>query len=151
MYVCFKQVYKTLCIRNVTKQAKYRVQSEPGLYTLQMDQSKQHNNGSLQTSRAASALLVIESVSLWLRALYMVVVDWCIKGPILKKTCFSGLFIYKLVLPQPANSQNEENKQFLHGLCSPPTGKTALLQAVQIQLLSLRNKSHYHRPTSSAR
>ena len=63
---------------------------------------------------------------------------------------FSGLYIYKLVLPEPTNSQNEENKQFLHGLCSPPTGNTALLQAVQIQLLSLCNeRSHYHRPASS--
>ena len=70
----------------------------------------------------------------------------------MKKHVFSGLYIYKLVLSEPANSQNEENKQFLHGLCSPPTGNTALLQAVQIQLLSLHNeRSHYHRPASSER
>ena len=75
-----------------------------------------------------------------------------IEVPYHKKHVFSGLFIYKLVLPEPANSQNEENKQVLHGLCSPPTGKTALLQAVQILLLSLCNeRSHYHRPASSAR
>ena len=52
----------------------------------------------------------------------------------MKKHVFSGLYIYKLVLPEPASSQNEERKQFLHGLCSPLTGNTALLQAVQIQL-----------------
>ena len=50
------------------------------------------------------------------------------KGPILRKTNFlwSGL-THKLVLPEPANSQNEDSKQFLHGLCSPPTGQMALL------------------------
>ena len=69
----------------------------------------------------------------------------------MKKHIFSGLYIYKLVLPEPANSQNEENKRFLHGLCSPPTGKTVLLQAVQIQLLLLRNdRRDFHRPASSA-
>ena len=47
------------------------------------------------------------------------------------KNTFSLVSIYKLVLPEPANSQNDENKRFLHGLCSPPTGRTALLQAVQ--------------------
>ena len=51
----------------------------------------------------------------------------------------SGVYIYKLVLPEPINSQNEESKQFLHSLCSPPTGKTALLQVVKIQLLSFHN------------
>ena len=62
-----------------------------------------------------------------------------------QKHVFSGLYIYKLVLPEPTNSQDEESKQFLHRLCSPHTGKTALLQAVQIQLLSLRNdRSHLH-------
>ena len=46
----------------------------------------------------------------------------------------------------------QENKQFLHGLCSPPTGKKVLLQAVQIQLLLLHNeRSNFHRPASSAR
>ena len=70
----------------------------------------------------------------------------------MKKHVFSGLYIYKLVLPEPTNSQNEENKRVLHGLCSSPTGETWLLQAVQILLLSLRNeKSHFHRPTSSVR
>ena len=53
-----------------------------------------------------------------------------------KKKVFSGPYMYKLVLPEPANTLNEENKWFLHGLCSPPTGKTALLQAVQILLLN---------------
>ena len=50
--------------------------------------------------------------------------------PYYEKHVFSGLYIYKLVFPEPANSQNEENKWFLHGLCNPPTGKTVLLQAV---------------------
>ena len=54
--------------------------------------------------------------------------------PYYEKHVFSGLYIYPLVLPEPTNSQNEESKWVLHGLCSPPTGKTALLQAVQIQL-----------------
>ena len=69
-----------------------------------------------------------------------------------EKHIFSGLHIYKLVLSEPANSQNEESKQVLHGLCSPPTGKTALLQAVQIQLLSLHNERRVvHRPAFSVR
>ena len=69
-----------------------------------------------------------------------------------KKHIFSALYIYKLVLPEPANSLNEENKRVLHGLCSPPTGNTALLQAVQILLLSLHNeRTHYHRLASTAR
>ena len=46
----------------------------------------------------------------------------------MKNTLISGLYIYKLVLPEPTTSQNEESKQVLHGLCS----KTGLLQAVQI-------------------
>ena len=58
----------------------------------------------------------------------------------MKNTFFSGLYIYKLVLPEPANSQNEESKQVRHRFCSPPTGNTALQQAVQIQLLSLHNE-----------
>ena len=67
-----------------------------------------------------------------------------------EKHVLSGLYTYKLVLPEPTNTQNEENKRFLHGLCSPPSGKTMLLQAVQIQLLLLRNeRSHFHRPASS--
>ena len=49
----------------------------------------------------------------------------------MKSKFFYGLYIYKLVLPEPASSQNEESKRFLHGLCSPRTGKTALLHAVQ--------------------
>ena len=53
-----------------------------------------------------------------------------------EKHVSSGLYIYKLVLPEPANSKSGENKRVLHGLCSPPTGNTVLLQAVQIQLLS---------------
>ena len=70
-----------------------------------------------------------------------------LKVPYYEKHVFSGLYIYKLVLPEPANSQNEENKWFLHGLCSPPTGNKELQQAVQNLLLSLRNeRSHYHRP-----
>ena len=44
---------------------------------------------------------------------------------------------------------NKERKQVLHGLCSPTTGKTGLLQAVRIQLLSLHNESRdLHRPAS---
>ena len=67
------------------------------------------------------------------------------------KNTFSLVCTYKLVLSEPTNSQNEENKQFLHVLCSPPTSKMALLLAVQIQLLSLRNqRSHFHRQASSA-
>ena len=53
------------------------------------------------------------------------------------KNTFSLVSTY--INPEPTNSQNEESKLFLHGLCSPPTGKTALLRAVQSQLLSLRN------------
>ena len=45
-----------------------------------------------------------------------------LKVPYYEKHIFSGVYIYKLVLPEPANYQNEENKLFLHGLCSPPTG-----------------------------
>ena len=47
--------------------------------------------------------------------------DWVyvFKVPYYEKHVFSALYIYKLVLPEPANSQNEENKRFLHGLCSP--------------------------------
>ena len=53
-----------------------------------------------------------------------------------------------LSLPTP---RMRGKKQVLHGLCSSPTGKTELLLAVQILLLSLRNKrTHYHRPTSTA-
>ena len=74
-----------------------------------------------------------------------------LKVPYYEKHIFSGLYIYKLVLPEPANSQNEENKWVLHGLCSPPTGKTTLLQAVQIHLLSLRKeRCHLQRLASSA-
>ena len=50
-----------------------------------------------------------------------------LKVPYYEKHIFSGLYIYKLVLPEPANSLNEEKKRFLHGLCSPPTGKPARL------------------------
>ena len=79
-------------------------------------------------------------------------IEFILKVPYHKKHVFSALYIFKLVLPEPANSQKEENKRVLHGLCSPPTGNTALLQAVQILLLSLRNeRSHYHRPASSVR
>ena len=75
-----------------------------------------------------------------------------LKVPYHKNHVFSGVYIYKLVLPEPAIPSNEENKRDLHGLCSPPTGNMELLQAVQIQLLSLRNEgSHYHRPASTAR
>ena len=45
-----------------------------------------------------------------------------LKVPYNEKHVFSGVHIYKLVLPEPASSQNEESKGFLHGLCSPPTG-----------------------------
>ena len=68
-----------------------------------------------------------------------------------EKHIFYSLYIYKLVLPKPANSQNEESVQVQHHLCSPPTGKMVLLQAVQIQLLSLHNsRRDFHRPASSA-
>ena len=51
-----------------------------------------------------------------------------------------------------ANSQNEEIKRVLHGLCSTATGITELLQAVKIQLLSLRyERRDVHRPASFAR
>ena len=33
-----------------------------------------------------------------------------VKGQYCEKQVFSGLYIYKLVLPEPANTQNEENK-----------------------------------------
>ena len=56
-----------------------------------------------------------------------------------------------MVIPEPTNSHNEKSKQFLHGLCSPHTHKKALLQAVQIQLLLLRNvRRDFHGPASSA-
>ena len=75
-----------------------------------------------------------------------------LKVPYYEKHIFSGLYIYEVVLSKPANSQNEKNKWLLHGLCSPPTGKMVLLQAVQIQLLSLHNeRSYLHRTTSSVR
>ena len=90
-------------------------------------------------------------VSCWVKPFISKQLCWLfLKVPYYEKHIFSGLYIYKLVLPEPANSQNEQNKQFLYGLCSPPTGNTALLQAVKIQLLLLRNKrSHLHRQTSS--
>ena len=73
------------------------------------------------------------------------------KVPYYEKHVFSGVYIYKLVLPEPTNSQNMEGKQVLHGLCSPPTCKTGLLQAVQIELLSLHNERRdVHRLASSA-
>ena len=37
-----------------------------------------------------------------------------------------------------SEQQQPTNKRVLHGLCSPPTGKVVLLQAIQIHLLSLR-------------
>ena len=60
-----------------------------------------------------------------------------LKVPYYEKHVFSGLYIYKLVLPEPVNSQNES--------CMV---SKALLQAVQILLLLLRNE---RRPTSSGR
>ena len=85
--------------------------------------------------------LVIIKLSVWLakkkkKILYHISVklnafNIKLKGPISsKKQVFSGLYIYKLVLPEPANSPNEENKRFLHGFCGPPTSNMALLQAV---------------------
>ena len=74
-----------------------------------------------------------------------------LKVPYYEKHVFSGLYIYKPVLPEPVNCQNDETKRFLHGLCSPPTSKMMLLQAVEIQLLSLCDeRNHLHRPASSA-
>ena len=64
-------------------------------------------------------------------------VNYSLKVPYYEKHVFSGLYIYKLVLPEPSNPQNEEIKKVLHGLCSPPTGNTALLQAVTQQQESL--------------
>ena len=88
----------------------------------------------------------------WWLVFFYANIEAILKVPYYEKHIFSGLYIHKLVLPEPANSQNEESKRFLHGLCSPPTGKMALLQAVQIQLLSLRNeRSHFYRQASSAR
>ena len=63
------------------------------------------------------------------------------KVPYYEIQVFSGVHIYNLVLPEPANSQNEESKQVLHCLCSPPTGETVLLQAVRIQLLFFRRSA----------
>ena len=61
------------------------------------------------------------------------------------KNTFS--LVYKLVLPEPANSQNEDNS-----LCRPPTGKTVLLHVVQMQLLSLsKERRDFHWPACSAR
>ena len=75
-----------------------------------------------------------------------------LKVPYYEKNLLSGLYIYKLVLHEPGNSLNEKSIRFLHGVCSPPTGKTATLQAVQIQLLSLHHKrSHFHGQASSVR
>ena len=48
-----------------------------------------------------------------------------IRVPYYEKCVVSGVCIYK---------------QYLHGLCSPPTGKTVFLQAVQILLLLLRKE-----------
>ena len=67
------------------------------------------------------------------------------------KNTFSLVSTYinwsSLSLPTP---RMRKASRFLHGLCSPPTGKTALLQAVQIQLLSLRNERRdFHRQASS--
>ena len=73
-----------------------------------------------------------------------------LKVPYNEKQVFSGLYVFKLVLPESTNSQNEESKRVLHGLCNPPTGKKVLLQAVQIQLLTLRNDMRdFHRPAPS--
>ena len=69
-----------------------------------------------------------------------------IKGLILWKTCS----LWCLHTGPHANSQNEESKQVLYRLCSLPTGKTALLQVVQIQLLSLHNERRdFHNQASS--
>ena len=74
-----------------------------------------------------------------------------LKVPYCEKHIFSGLYIYKLVLSEPTNCQSVESKQVLHCLWSPPTGKTGLLYAVQIQfLLLLNNRRDFHRPASSA-
>ena len=78
-------------------------------------------------------------------------VSWLLKDPYYEKHIFCGVLLYKLVLPEPTNSQNEESKCVLHRLCSSPTGKTALLQTVQIQLLSFHNKKRdVHGLASSA-
>ena len=73
-----------------------------------------------------------------------------LKIPYYEKHIFSGLYIYKVVLPEPSNSKNEESKRSLHGLCSPPTGNMVRLQAVQIQFSLFRNKRRdVHRQASS--
>ena len=54
-----------------------------------------------------------------------------------KKNTFSLVATYKLVLPEPANSQNEESKSCMVSVAH--LLKTVLQQAVKIELLSLRN------------
>ena len=55
-----------------------------------------------------------------------------LKVPYYEKHVISGVYMYYLVLPEPA-TQNEEKERVLHRLCSPPTGKMVLLQAVRIR------------------
>ena len=85
----------------------------------------------------------------------------CIKSlssPVCVAKVFRRLVVYQSPFSQPCKSRHVKYCLALffcllscHGLCSPPTGNTALLQAVLNLLLSLCNeKSHYHRPTSSA-
>ena len=58
------------------------------------------------------------------------------------KNMFSLVSTYKLVLPEPTNSHNEESKSVLHRLCSPPTGKMGLLPAVQPVCMCVLTSSH---------
>ena len=97
----------------------------------------------------------------------LIVPAWLNKGETLVSKAMCGVGVYcvqhrwehyimknmfSLVSTYISWSSLSLDKWFLRGLCSPPTGKPALLQAVQIQLLSLRNKrSHLHRQASSAR
>ena len=42
--------------------------------------------------------------------MFLLEIIQCLKVPYHKNHVFSGLYVYKLVLPEPANSQKEENQ-----------------------------------------
>ena len=72
-----------------------------------------------------------------------------LKVPYYEKHIISGLYIHKLVLLEPTNSQNEETSPAW--VLRPTTAKTALLQTLQIHLLLLSNERRdVHRLASSA-
>ena len=77
---------------------------------------------------------------LWIQISTSVFCSTSLDPNILKGILWS---LHKLDLPEPANSQNEESKRVLHGLCSPPTGKTEFLQAVQATEQQKRQWSHF--------